>query len=316
MRRQQRRTNLLWGVLLLAVALVLLLDALEVIPPGIHDILWRAVPALLLLAGLSVFLRDRVPYGSLAALVVSAALVGLVTAAAFSSRAARPGTGYRESVNQEVGADITLLEVSVETLSSDVEVLRILGDSRTITGEFVGSPESIVTVEYDEASDGRAFFRVVETRANQFPLLEAVGRGTLRLELPADLPLDMAFRGLDGQATFNMNQLALERLNLTLEKGDALVTLPQYNPLSPNVAEQPGRLIAREGSITVFVPAGAAARFELDRGPANLRPQFPDSLYFYLDGDILQARTYDSAEIKLHYRLIVPNGQIRVENAG
>ena len=55
--RVRRRTNLLWGVVLFAASLTLLLHALGQIPVGIYDIINRSWPALLVLAGLSIVLR-------------------------------------------------------------------------------------------------------------------------------------------------------------------------------------------------------------------------------------------------------------------
>ena len=77
----QRRTNLLWGVVFLATAILVLLGALGILPPGIADLVGRAWPVLLVLGGLSIFLRDRVPFGGFIALVISGALVAGVTVA-------------------------------------------------------------------------------------------------------------------------------------------------------------------------------------------------------------------------------------------
>jgi hypothetical protein len=315
MRRYQRRTNLLWGLVLVAVSLVLVLRALNAIPEGVYDILSRAWPVLLVLAGLSALLRDRLPFGSFLALVLCVALVGGLTAMAFSSRATQPREDYQAPVAQIVGEDVSLLVVDITTLSTDVEVLRVLGDARSISGQFTGSSESHIETEYTEEDGGRAVFRLIETQPNQFPLLEAIGRGRLRLELPADLALDVVFRGTSGLATFNLAELALERLNIVLDKGDALVTLPEYKPLSPTAAQQPGNLTVREGNVTIFVPSGVAARFELNRGGNGVLPQFPDPVYFYLQGDILQSRAFDNADIQLRYVITAPRGLIRVEEA-
>lgn len=311
MKRVQRRTNVLWGLVLVAAAIVVLLRALDVIPDGMFDLLSRAWPVLLILGGLSVLLRDRVPMGSLVALVVSIGVVGGVTAFAFSSRANQPRTDYQQPIEQVVSEDVSLLQVVIHTRATDVEVLRST-ESRTVTGEFTGSSESELVTDY--AQEGAtATFQITEAQSSEIPMLESIGRGRLQLQLPADVALDVVFTGLNGAATFNVGELALERLNLTLEQGDALVSLPEYQPLSPTVASQPGNLLVRNGNITVIVPDELSARFELNRGGSGLRPLFNDALYFYLEGDILQARTYDNAETKVSYIVTAPAGQIRVE---
>ncbi len=310
----RRRTNLLWGVILLALAVVILLRAFAVIPDGIYDLIVRAWPVLLVLGGLSVFLRDRVPLGSLIALVVSVVLVGGLTAMAFSTRANQERSDYVETIMQPISGDVTLLEVSIETLATtvDVEILPLPIAEVAVSGEFSGSTESKIQIEYSE-QEGRALFHLTEIQSREFPMLETVGRGRLKLALPPDLPLDVAFSGGDGDARFDMSELALERLNITLGKGDALVTLPEYVPLSPNVSQQPGNLRVREGNITIFVPETVSPHFELDRGGSGIEPQFDPLLYNYLVGDVLEARNYDDAEIKPRYLITVPRGLIRIQ---
>lgn len=308
-----RRTNFLWGLVLVVAALTLTFHALDMIPNGIYDVIARAWPALLVLAGLSIFLRQRVPFGSGVALIVSLVVVGGIATVAFSTRTAQERNDYQQAIAQPVSADVTLLQVNVETLATDVEVVRSVGTERQISGQFVGSTESRVQVDYAEPGEGRGMFHVYEQQPNQFPLLEAVGRGRLRLELPPGVALDVAFHGMNGGATFTMTDLSLERLNLDLEHGNALVTFPNYKPLSPSVAQEPGNLNVRDGAITIFVPQAVSGRFELNRGGSGIRPEFDDQQYYYLEGDVLQGKTYDSADIKLRYVVTAPHGLIQVQ---
>lgn len=313
--RVPRRTNFLFGLILLAAAIIFLLRALDVIPPGIADLINRSWPVVLVLFGLGIFLRDRVRLGGLIALVVGGLLVGGLATTAFSSRATGLRTDYTAPINQQVAPSINLIRVSVQTLSTDVEIVRSL-DARLITGEFVGSSESLLTTNYVEGDDSTANLTIAETQPNQFPLLERMGRGRFRLELPADVAVDVDFRGGEGILTLNMSGLALERLNMDLAKGDALVTLPAYQPLSAREDSALGTFVVRDGDINVFVPPTVGARFELNRGGSGLQPIFDTLDFNYLVGDILEARTFDSAAIKLRYAITAPRGQITIESTG
>ncbi|MBI1282281.1 MAG: hypothetical protein GC179_29415 [Anaerolineaceae bacterium] len=307
-----RRTNLLFGLIGLAAAIVFLLSALDVFPPGIADLINRSWPVVLVLFGLGIFLRDRVRLGGLIALIISGLLVGGMAATAFSSRSTGQRTDYTASIDQPIAAGINLLRVSVQTLSTDVEIVRSL-DATSIKGEFVGSSESLLQTTYSEGDDKTANLNITETRPNQFPLLERMGRGRFRLELPANVPMDVDFKGGDGTLSLNMSGLALERLNMDLVKGNALVTLPAYQPLGTQGDASLGTFVVREGDITVFVPQTVAARFQLNRGGSGLDPKFSTVDFNYLVGDILEARNFDSAEIKLRYAITAPRGQISVE---
>jgi hypothetical protein len=310
-----RRTNLLWGVVLLAVAVILLLRALALLPEGVYDIIARGWPLLLVLAGLSILLRDRVPVGSLIALVLCAVLAGGVVSYAFSNRAGQQREDYRETILQAVDEGVTLLRIRVETLATDVELRGSTSENREVSGEFVGSSESQVSVVYTQDDEQSATFTIRETQPNQFPMLEAIGRGRLSLELPPEIPIDVQFIGEEGAASLNMDGLDLERLNVDVKQGDVLITLPAHDPLYSEDSDSLGTLEAEAGDMTIFVPDEVAARLELQA--AGGAPQYDSSIYNLLAGGagILEARSFDIAEVKLRYTLNVPRGQVRLEVA-
>src|SRR5690606_10013144 len=208
-------------------------------------------------------------WGGALAILLSVSIVAGVAAYAFSTRAQQTRTDYRQSIDETVAFGLGLLRVRVATLDSDVEVLRAVGEGR-VTGEFVGSIESTLDVDYTDHGDGSATLTITERRPNPFPDLEAVGRGSLRLELPSGVPLDLAVLGTSGNVTLNMSETMVERRNLDVAGGNALVTVPEYAPVSAAAGQSQGTLAVRDGSITIVVPAAVAARLELDRGGRNV----------------------------------------------
>lgn len=313
--KTRRQTNLLWGVVLLAIAMVLLLRALGQLPDGIYNLITRAWPSLLVLAGLGIFLRGRVPVGSGIAFILTAVLVGGIAAYSFSTRAEQQREDNQVEFAQPVGGGITLLRVIVQTLATDVEFVRSL-EENVVSGEFVGSTESDIQVNYAEAGDSTATFTLREEQPGAFPMLAAIGRGRLRLELPSEIPMDIEFIGADGNATVNALDIWVERLNIDLREGDALVTLPEYDPQGSPEDSTLGAWAVRNGDITVFVPSSVAAHLELDRGLSGIQPQYDPTIYNLLatgTTGALEARNFDTAEIRVRYNITAPRGQIRLE---
>jgi hypothetical protein len=310
--RTQRRTNFVWGLVLLALALAVVLHAAQVIPNGIYDLIARAWPALLVLAGLSIFLRPRITLGSGIALILSVVLVGVIVPLAFSTRAEQQREDNREALQQSISPNITLLRLQLTTLTTDLELLPTLNTDRSVIGEFIGSTESSVEISYSEEGTS-ATLSVEEKQASQFPLLENVGRGALRLELPSDLALDVELLGSNGTIRLNMSGLAVERLNLDLQQGNAIVTLPAYKPLGTPPTESLGTLAVRNGEITLFIPQEVSARLELNRSGSGIDPVYDSNAYNYLVGDVLEARTIETADIVVRYTITAPRGRIRVE---
>ncbi|MEP7290865.1 MAG: hypothetical protein ABI835_03730 [Chloroflexota bacterium] len=308
----RRQTNLLWGLVLLALALVVVANALGVIPEGMMDMILRAWPALLLLAGLSILLRNRLPFGSAIALVASAVVAGVIVSSAYSTRATQQSDDNHQPIAQELGSGLTLLRLRIQTLATDIDLLGTLTTS--VTGEFVGSADNRIEISYEELADNSATLTLNEIReSGDFPLLETMGRGTLHLELPPNVPLDVEFIGQEGSVVLNMGATALERLNITAVRGDVVVSLPAYEPLLSSAQESLGTITVGDGDLALFIPTNVGARLELDRGGSGIQPQFDPNVYNYLVGDILEARNINTAQIVTRYTLRVPRGLIRVE---
>jgi hypothetical protein len=305
-------TQPLWGLIALAGALIVLAHLLGAIPPTVGDLIVRALPALLIFAGISFLLRDRVRFSGLLALIVSAALVGVVAWAAFSTRAGQQREDFRQPLSQAIAPEVSLLRVRVATLATEVEFQSgALGAG--VTGEFVGSTDNRIDAAYEQLADNSATLTLREEQVNAVPRLDTIGRGTLRVSLPAGVPLDVEFVGGDGALILNMSNTMLERLNITVTSGDVVITLPEYAPLFSQPDDLLGTLTVRDGNLAMFIPRTVAARLELDRGGSGIEPEFDDDVYNYLRDDVLEARSIDSADMVARYALTVPRGLIRVE---
>ncbi len=311
--RVQRRTNPLWGLIVLAAALFITASMLNLIPAGITDLVLRAAPALLVLAGLWLILRDRLPVGGLIALVLTAAVTGGVAVTAYNSLASQIRDENQQPISAQVSENITLLRVNIDTLDTDVELLRALDRSSGITGQFSGSTASSVLVDYTEANDDTATLVVSESQSSGFPTLDAIGRGTLRVELPPGVPIDVQFSGAAGDVVLNMSGLSLERLNVSTARGDVIVTLPTYDPLFSQPADLLGELATSNGNMTMIIPSEVRARLELNTGGSGIAPDYPPT-YNLVGGVILEANDIVGAELVVRYALTVPRGQIRIES--
>lgn len=305
-----RRTNMLWGLVALLAAVLTLAYAWGALPGGSWDLIVRAAPALLILAGLSMLLRGRVPASGLISLLVTMAIVAGVAVTAFSGRASQQREDRQIAIAQPIDASVTRLVLDVNTLRTRVDVAPGAGRADGVTGIFRGSSASEILTEYQTASDGTATL-VIREQGPLIPRLEELGRGTLELFLPPGLPLDVRFSGGEGDAALSLDGLDLQTFSADLASGALAVTLPTTAP-EPG-AEPTGTLTARDGSLTVIIPASVGARLELNRAGSGIDPQYDATRYNYLVGDVLESRAIDSAGTVIRYVLTAPRGQIRVE---
>jgi hypothetical protein len=312
--RYQRRTNALLGLMVLLVALVLLANALGWLPAQIYDLVLRAWPALLVLGGLTLLLRGRVPVATLIALVLTVTLVTGVAAYAFSTRSGETRSDYQETIAQPIEPGLGLLRIRVNALSTDIELLRSVLPN-FIAGEFSGSSESQFSITYEDQGDGSATMTLRETPRGSLPMLEAVGRGTLRLEVPPEVPLEIEVLAANGAVALNMGETQVERMNLDLTRGNAIITLPDYQPVTAVQGQPQGTLAVRDGAVTLVIPPTVAARLDLDRGGSGLEPEYDPSLYNFLFNRVLESRTIEQAETVVQYAIVAPRGRIRLEVA-
>jgi len=319
-----RRGNIALGLVALLIPVVFLLGALESLPAGLFDLAARSWPAVLLFFGLSVFLRHRLPFGSFIALFITAGLVASVATFAINSRVDEERTETEVLIDEAVSEEVNTLQVNISTLATDVRIAAQVTDTRSIRAAFVGSENSNIAHDYEEDEGGIATFTFTETSVNDFPMLASIGRGELLLELPRDIATAIAFVGQDATddgLNFDMANLDLERLNMTVMQGNAFVNLPAYQPLSPSVQETPGEWIVQNGNLRVGVPDEVGARFVLNQN-VNQQPRigesYDDSLYALELGAnqwILVSRQYETLDIQVRYVLAVPNGSVRVDTA-
>lgn len=310
-----RRTNFLWGAVFLAIAAFVLAYALGYVPPGVWDLALRAAPALLILAGLSMLLRGRIPLGGLLSVVLTLILVAGVAVTAFNQRAGQQREENVIQIAQALDPNVNLLRVRLESLATDVEIAPSADPSSGVTGAFTGSSESEVDVSFSLGADNSATLTISETQPAGFPRLERVGRGTLTLELPPGLPLDIELVGQDGDTILNLDGLDLERLNANVAQGNLAATLPDYQPVLLGASEAGGSLTAGNGSLTLILPQTIPARLQLNRGGSGIDPVYDPTLFNYLVGDVLESRVLDPSGNVLQFALTAPRGQIRVESS-
>jgi membrane protein implicated in regulation of membrane protease activity len=307
----RQRRNVLWGIIAVCIAAILLLISFDVLPVGVEDVFARSWSALLVVVGLAVLLRNRLPLGGVIAIVVSVLMVGVAAYFAYSTRATQEREDNQQVIDQSVSEGVSLLQINLDTLTTDVQI-ALSDTERVVGGEFSGSLQSNVEVDYIEDNTGLGILTVRETKPESFPPLEAVGRGSLTLEVPPDLPVDIAFSGSGGDATLNLNGVDLERLNVNLQQGNALITMPEYEPRSEAVQAQRGSLTVENGDITLFIPEDVAARLELN---TTREPEFDSTVYQNFGGVLLENRNFNNSDIVIQYVLVAPRGTIRVQTA-
>lgn len=313
-RAKNARNHPILGAVAVVVCGYFLLNALGTFPFGVLDTISRGLPAILIFFGLSVILREWLPIGSLIALVVSLVLpIGIATVA-FSGRVGQVLEDNVVVVEQDIESDATQLTLDLSALNADVE-LRTGTTDNTVIATFRGSAEHNLDSEFAVDEQNFAILVLQESLDSSFPSLTAVGRGTIDVQLPPDLPVFIKLRVADGSATLNFRDLDLESIEtLDVENGNVLMTLPAYQPLSPSALDS-GVLNVLSGNLTILVPDNLGTELFLNKA-TNSRPEFDDLSFLLEDRGNewrLSQRDFDNLSVKASYIVSVPAGTVSVE---
>lgn len=313
-RHKLARNNPILGIVFVLVSGFWLVGALGTLPSGMVDTMSRALPAVLIFFGLSLILRERIPLGSVIALVVSLVIPLGIATVAFSGRVGQVLDDNVVQVSQPIEDDASQLILDLSALNADVEILTGT-EAGVVEAEFVGSTEHTLEAAFGIDEQGIATLVLDEVQESTFPTLAGIGRGTIDVQLPRNLPIFLKLDVEDGDVTLNLRDLDLESIEtLSVDNGNVLITLPAYQSLSPS-AQDSGILNVLGGNLTLLIPENLGAELFLNQA-TNRRPEFDDLLYLLEDRGSewrLLPREFDSLPIKTSYIISVPSGSVRVD---
>lgn len=232
---------------------------LSQIPAGISDFITRASPIILVVIGLGLLFRQRIPLANIASLVISIALVGGIATIAYNNQSAQLSTAQTVSLDHPIPDGITRLVVNVAGRTTDITIASA-PDLTSIIGQFIGSRRSIITITENLFEQGDGELIIAETLSPDFPRLDDLGRSTIELNVPSDMPLVLNVANLAGDVTLSLGNTKLERLTLDIRQGDGVVALPNYNPISLRSEEIPHQVVVANGDLTLLIPEVVDAR--------------------------------------------------------
>jgi len=279
MRSGTLRINWLWPVVLIGLAALWLVQTLGGLPPAVADWIGRAWPIALLALGLHALIGARVRFASVLIVVVCAIALAGTIAAAYAKQSGQIRQDYTNTVTQAIDPSTTKLTLKVTVLVTAINVTPISG--RTVTAAFVGSTESQITSAY-KIDQGVGALTIDEHRPNAIPKLDQIGRATLTITLPNEVPIDtLTIQTASGDVTIDTSGLTLSTLNTTTTTGNLAITLPTL----PAQAALGGNVSTKSGDLTLRVPAGLTLQLKIGSGV----PHYDSANYLLLVSNVLQS---------------------------
>jgi hypothetical protein len=291
----QSRSNLIWPVLIIGIGVIMLLISANVIPEAIGDLLIRSWPALLIIFGLNILLSHRFPIANWLVLILSVGLVVVVANLAYAERSSEYRTDYRESRLDVVPPEVEQMVIIIDVRDTRATISPS-SESRQIAAQFEGSNESDVDIDV-EIQGSTATITISEDRPGVLPRLQHVGRGTLNVFLPVDVPIDVLdYLGDDGSVTADFMGLNIRTINMQIERGNMRLCLPRQGIILRDT------ITVENGNLEVVVPPDTTLSFDMGNESQRVEYQPPsiEADYQFLVGGILETRLVEDHRILLN----------------
>lgn len=282
-RDGRRRGGVIGPVILIGLGIIFLLNNLGVLSWSIWGTLIRLWPILLVAAGLDLILGRRSIWGSLAALVLTFAILGV----ALWLSGAEVGLGQQVR-SEEIVQPVEEVDRAELTIDPGIGMLRVgAGSAPAILVEGTVDLARREQLARSFTVEGDTGVFVLRTQAGAFGPF-GVGWGAQRLwdlELSPDVPLSVETHLGLGEMKLNLTGLKLERLDVEQGIGQARITLPGEGRFQARVEGAIGQTI-------IVIPEGLAARVRLDTGISGRR--IPGE--YRCDEDVCTSPEYETAE--------------------
>ncbi|MBI4312720.1 MAG: hypothetical protein HY681_13200 [Chloroflexi bacterium] len=283
----RRRGFPVFGLLLIAVGGLLLLQTLGIVPWSVWADLWRLWPAALIASGIGIIFGKRAPW--LAGALIALLLAGAVAFAAFGNNGLKQDAVERTTLSEPLGGAKSL-NVTLDFGAGNIALGSLAtGSSNIIEGVFDGNPQGVGETV---ARRGDMVEVTLQRKSPRFFFGGVSEEWDVRLSRNVAIELTLNA----GASEINADLADLNVTDLAVKAGasDVSVTLP-------GKAERTfARLEVGAAELDVRVPAGVAARIRADAGVASVDV---DQARFPKRGDVYESPDFDTADRRVEVEI-------------
>jgi len=286
-----------WGVFLLFLGIVFLLQTLNVLPWGLWGTLWRFWPALIIAIGLGILLR-RYNTWLVSALIMAMflACLGIAIWQHEPSPTGQTTKGYSEPLDG--------------LASAQIEIDFTAGN--LVVSSLPSSSPNLVEAASQTGNEGaaiRADFRRQDSTGSLRLSMERVNRQFWSetdwdIKFARNIPLTIDVESAVGDLKLNLRELLVTELHMDIDAGNYLITMPSSAGTTYVYIE------ADIANLEITVPEGVALRLRSD---VNLAAFEIDERRFPKDGGYYVSRDFESAEDRIELELDCDIGRVEVK---
>ena len=292
-KQQQTVGAPIWGVFLLFLGVVFLLQTLDILPWGIWETLWRFWPVLIIIIGLGILLRH---YNVWLVSLLTLAILGACLGISIWQYGPSPTAGVATKSYSEPLGDIERAQIEVD----------ITAGSLTISSLPPGSPNfvGVDSEARDRSGDTGVDFHQQDGEGRLYLSTKQVNDGIRwEVSLARGMPLTINIKSSASSMELDLVDLKVTELRLDVDVGNYIVMMPS------SAGTTDIWIKADVANIEVNIPDGVAARIRAD---TDLSAFDVDEARFPRQGDYYISHHFDATPNQIYLEIDCDLGRIQV----
>ena len=289
----------IWGIILVFVGVVLLLQNFNLLPWGLWVMLWEFWPVILIIIGINIIIGHSKPW--LSTFLVLAVLGTFLGVAAWQYQM----PPYREVIStysEVVRGDLHEAVVELDFQAGRLRLSALPPDSPNLV-EAVSRGNGM-TADF-RRQDTVGHLRLESTWYRR-PPWRRMRRGWAEweVELAQGIPLTFEVQSDAADVALDLYHLKVARLNLELNAANCEIMMPSGAVVTRAFIE------ANAANIEITIPEGVAARIEVDISVGALEideSRFPRKGAYYISPG------FEDAENRIYLRIDLTAGRVKIE---
>jgi len=287
-----------WGIFLLFIGIVLLLQTFGVIPWRLWGTLWHFWPVLIIAIGLGILLR-RYHFWlvSTVIFILFLACLGI----AIWQYEPQPSPVHGEEVYSASLGDLDKAEIDIVFNAGSLSMDSLPADRDKVL-EAVSAGDSdgrdITTNFYQTDSTG--YFELSTERADRRFWKEIIWE----VSCTPDIPLTIAINSTVGNLDLDLSGLEVTGLRMDLDAGNCTITVPS------SAGTTHAYIKADVANLEITIPAQVAARVKAEMNLAGFEI---DESRFPRQGDYYLSQGYETAVNRLDLELDIDIGRLQLK---
>ena len=284
----------IWGIFLLFLGIVFLLQTLNVLPWGLWGTLWRFWPALIIIVGLGILLRRFNAW--LVSLLILAILGACLGIAIWQHGTSLPASIVTTSNSEPLG-NIEQARIEGDFAAANVTI----GSLPSSSSNFVEASGGSMNLDFHrQDSEGKLYLNTGKVN-RRFWDKDGIN---WEIRLTRNIPLAIDVKSAAGNLQLNLSELEVTELRLDVDAGNCEVTMPS------SAGTTDAEIEAAAANIEVTILDGVAARIHVD---TSLSTFDVDESRFPRQGDYYISDDFDATRNRIYLEIDCDMGRVQVK---